>query len=119
MSVHRLIDTLGQPLASTPECVNGARGRMEQDRARALAGQNAHNVVLTALALALAKYFIVAADDATAQAFVSYFNDQSRNMAAALGMPAIAAATEEKTSQLAGMLLAKRAAGGRQRTEDR
>jgi hypothetical protein len=103
MTVHRLVDTCGRPLR-----VNGASERMEQDRARQLADQNAHNVTLTALALALAKHFIIAADDEEAQAFVAYLNDQSRKMAAATGVPAIAAAAEEKTSQLAGMLLAKR-----------
>jgi hypothetical protein len=109
MTVHRLIDRHGRPLASKPEGVNGAPARAVQGHARRLADQNAHNVTLTALALALAKHFIIAADDKTAQAFVAYFNDQSRKMAAATGVPAIAAAAEEKTSQLAGMLLAKRA----------
>jgi len=108
MTVHRLIDRHGRPLASKPERVNGTT-RVVQDHARQLADQNAHNVTLTALALALAKHFIIAADDETAQAFVAYLSDQSRKMAAATAVPAIAAAAEEKTGQLAGMLLAKRA----------
>lgn len=95
MAVYRLIDK-----ASKPERVNGAPARAVQD--------HAHNVTLTALALALARHFIIAADGETAQAFVAYLNDQSRKMAAQTGVPEIMIAAEEKTSQLAGMLLANR-----------
>lgn len=105
MSVHTLIDARNQAIASNKtNCHALAKQRAEQ-----LADQNAQRVTVTALALALAKHFIVEADDRAAQAFIAYFVDQSRRMAAQLGVPAIAAAAEAKTSQLAGMLMAKRA----------
>jgi nucleoside 2-deoxyribosyltransferase len=106
MTVHRLIDTRGRPVSSKPRAEPIKRAN---DHQREIVDTNAHSVTLTALVLALAKQFVVATDDATAAEFIGYFNDQSRKMAAQLGHPAIATAAEEKTSQLAGMLLAKRA----------
>ena len=109
MTVHTLIDRHGRTITSKRRTAPALSIKPPSDRQREVVDTNAHNITLTALALALAKQFIVGADDAAAQAFVAYFNDQSRRMAARLGVPAIAAAAEEKTSQLAGMLLAKRA----------
>ena len=106
MTVHTLIDRHGRPITSKRRT---APVLSPSDRQREIVDTNAHNITLTALALALAKHFIIVAEDETAQAFIAYFNDQSCKMAARLGVPAIAAAAEEKTSQLAGMLLAKRA----------
>jgi hypothetical protein len=108
MTIHTLIDGRGRPIMSkrpaTPPPI-----KPPSDRQREIVETNAHNVTLTALVVALAKHFVLAADDATAAAFVAYFNDQSRKMAAATGVPMIAEAAEQKTSQLAGMLMAKRA----------
>lgn len=99
MTVHRIIDTIDQPRL---------RPNPAAERARQLADHNAHNVTMSAMIIALAKHFVVAADDETAKQFIDYFVEQSRQMAAITGEPMIATFAEQKTSQLADMLLAKR-----------
>lgn len=78
-----------------------------QTRAQHEAGYHGHNVTITALALALAREFVAAHDKRQVEAFLSYFAQQSQRLAAQTGVAAIEAAAEQKTSQLAAMLLAK------------
>jgi hypothetical protein len=104
MTVHRLVDTLGRPLGKEQPLPPPAKGAA---KAAEIVGVNAHNITITALALALAKHFVVTADDAETNAFIGYFVEQSKKMAAQTNVPALVSAAEDKTGQLAAMLLQK------------
>jgi hypothetical protein len=84
-------------------------------QAQAALGYHAHNVTMTALTIALAKHFVTSRERCEVEDFLSYFAEQSRRMAAQAGVAGIEQAAEQKTAQLAAMLLDKHIEARRER----
>jgi hypothetical protein len=62
---------------------------------------------MTALTIALAKHFVMSGARQEVDDFLSYFAEQSQRMAAQAAVAGIAQAAEQKTGELAAMLLEK------------
>ena len=75
--------------------------------AQAALNHHAHNVTITALVIALAKHFVVGRERYEVDDFLAYFAQQSQRMAAQAAVAGIEQVAEQKTSELAAMLLDK------------
>lgn len=70
---------------------------------------------MTALTIALARHFVIGNERREVDDFLSYFAEQSQRMAAQAAVTGIEQAAEQKTSQLAAMLLDKHIEARRER----